>query len=643
MRPDRVCRSLGKSGPIASHRAGGLPSSDDRTPMSLSNAKSSIRGPGILRLLILLILPLPVSGPATAGQPLATGAEMALEKRLPASATASIARLQEHLALLQAVNDWLDHRSWPISPPAARAERLALIATALAGHALCPPSKTPGGVASGLPIDADRVVAALGQVDPDDVLVDRFETNTARALVLQETWQASGCAAVPPPTRPGEPAADRCPAAWAAAFGRQVDACLTERQALDWLATGGAVDRAIADLDTALNLDPDYAGAWLSRGGLRLGRGDLETAIEDFTQALRLAPEDFRAYINRGIALRRLNHPGAALADYHQALAIAPQDPRVHVNIGNIHADAGRYEAAITRYDEAIRLAPDNAAARFNRGRVLCDLARYPEAIADLGQAIGLHPGYLKAHLKRAEALERTGDFTGALADYSTAITLAPDRFEGYLRRGDLHERMGSFAEARDDFDAAVRRAPNRYESYHRRGRVNGMLGHPDEEMHDYALALEKGAGAAVYTDRGWAYGARGDMDLALADFERALNLEPDSARALMGRAMVHHENRRFQQAIDDYSRAIVRVPTLAQAYLSRGNAYAEIRDYEKALADYARTISLAPDNPDGYLNRGRIHVLEGRYEMACQEGRRACERGDCSTYRLARRRGYCK
>jgi tetratricopeptide (TPR) repeat protein len=49
-------------------------------------------------------------------------------------------------------------------------------------------------------------------------------------------------------------------------------------------------DRAIADYDTSIKLDPKYATAYYNRGNSRRAAGDRDGAVADFQQALKLNP-----------------------------------------------------------------------------------------------------------------------------------------------------------------------------------------------------------------------------------------------------------------------------------------------------------------------------------------------------------------
>ena len=84
------------------------------------------------------------------------------------------------------------------------------------------------------------------------------------------------------------------------------------------------MDRALQDLDRALQLNPDFAYFQAVRGSLYLEKGDLDSAIQDFDEALELDPNSGNVYNDRGIAYERKGDLARAMQDYDQALSVRP-------------------------------------------------------------------------------------------------------------------------------------------------------------------------------------------------------------------------------------------------------------------------------------------------------------------------------
>jgi tetratricopeptide (TPR) repeat protein len=62
----------------------------------------------------------------------------------------------------------------------------------------------------------------------------------------------------------------------------------------------GDYDRAIADYDQVIRLDPKHAFAYSYRGSAYRHKGEYDRAIADFDQAIKLDPKLVYAYNNRG-------------------------------------------------------------------------------------------------------------------------------------------------------------------------------------------------------------------------------------------------------------------------------------------------------------------------------------------------------
>jgi tetratricopeptide (TPR) repeat protein len=86
-----------------------------------------------------------------------------------------------------------------------------------------------------------------------------------------------------------------------------------------------AYDRALADFDAAIALQPELAEGHINRGAALLARDDYAGAITAIDRGLELRPEEpARAYYNRGVAHEELGHVREAYRDYRQAADLAP-------------------------------------------------------------------------------------------------------------------------------------------------------------------------------------------------------------------------------------------------------------------------------------------------------------------------------
>ncbi len=188
-------------------------------------------------------------------------------------------------------------------------------------------------------------------------------------------------------------------------------------------------ENAIIYFNNAIQLNPDYADAFVSRGSAKSNLNDYTGAIEDYNKAIQLNPDDADAYYNRGIAKRKLQDYTGAIADYNKAIQLKPDYADAYNNRGTAKYNIQDYNGAIEDYNKAIQLNPDYAiklnpwvARAYNKiGEILLELYSYNIAIANFNQAIQLNPNYAEAFYNRGFAKRELKDKYGACADYSKA------------------------------------------------------------------------------------------------------------------------------------------------------------------------------------------------------------------------------
>jgi len=111
--------------------------------------------------------------------------------------------------------------------------------------------------------------------------------------------------------------------------------------------------------------------------------------------------------------------------------------------------------------------------------------------------------------------------------------------------------------------------------------------------------ANEESVGELV--NHGIEKGKNGDLDGAIADFNRAIELDPKDDAPYYNRAQAKRLKKDTAGAIADYTRAIELGSTNPAAYNNRGNARAENNDRDGAIADYTRAIEHKSDYARAY------------------------------------------
>jgi tetratricopeptide (TPR) repeat protein len=125
---------------------------------------------------------------------------------------------------------------------------------------------------------------------------------------------------------------------------------------------------------------------------------------------------------------------------------------------------------------------------------------------------------------------------------------------------------------------------------------------------------------AAAYNNRGNAYSELNQLEAAIEEYSKAIELNPEDAEAYYNRGNVYRKLKRYTRAIEEYSRAIEKNPNFAIAYGNRGVSYRILSQYENAFKDYNKVIELNPNDFVAYNNRGYAYAQLNQHETAIKD-----------------------
>ncbi len=139
-----------------------------------------------------------------------------------------------------------------------------------------------------------------------------------------------------------------------------------------------------------VNKSPRKARPYSNRGNAYLARGYFDKAIADYNKAIEINPDFIVAYNNRGIAYMQKGNFGQAIADYNKALEINPNYVFAYNYRGLTYIKKGNLDQAISDFSEAIRIKPDYAEAYYFRGLSWFYKNKIGEGLKDIDKAKNL-------------------------------------------------------------------------------------------------------------------------------------------------------------------------------------------------------------------------------------------------------------
>ncbi len=122
----------------------------------------------------------------------------------------------------------------------------------------------------------------------------------------------------------------------------------------------GRLDRAVAEFQIALRLEPSFAFAYNNLGAAYKSQGRLDSAVEAYQAALRLEPDSADTHYNLGNAYASQGRPDMAAAEFQASLRLHPDFAWAHYNLGLAYESEGRPDMAAEEFRTALRLKPDS-------------------------------------------------------------------------------------------------------------------------------------------------------------------------------------------------------------------------------------------------------------------------------------------
>jgi len=396
--------------------------------------------------------------------------------------------------------------------------------------------------------------------------------------------------------------------------------------------------KANDDFSKAIALNPKNAQAYLYRGLTFKAQKQYMKSIQDFTKAIelsqhvttspenkpmeeyirsirdyaeltpiliKLSPNIKMLYLLRAEAYFRLKQHKKAIQDYTKAIELSPKDTSLYEDRASAYSNLGQYDKAVQDCTRMIELEPKRVWFYLRRGLFHEKLEEHKKAIQDYTKAIELNPKDFMAYESRAYAFLKLKQHSKAIQDFTTIIELFPKNSNGYLGRGYAYLDVNQEIKAIKDFDKAIEFNPKNESAYYNRGLCYAHLKKDIKAIQDFDKAIE------LYLDRRKSIEAdfKGDIK-ELHDLYKVLGFGDSrlSSRYHL-RGTCYSILNQHTKAIQDFDRAIELDEESADAYVMRGISYISLNKTAKGCADLETACRLG--NCEGlkdYVKLGYCH-----------------------------------
>jgi tetratricopeptide (TPR) repeat protein len=285
------------------------------------------------------------------------------------------------------------------------------------------------------------------------------------------------------------------------------------------------------------------------------------------------------------------------MMDSDLSTGISLRSAETRYTLGVLLARHGWRDLAIPTFELAIRGLGEPADALFNLGVVLRAQGLLPDAIIAFRQAVSAQPRAADAHMALGLSLAENLAPGEALSDLRAAVAIRPDDADGWYNLGILLSETDYTRGAIDAFKLAIRIQPEMADYHERLGPVVAKWTcKADAAENSRWEATRLRNLAVVRNDRGIVLANAGKPDEAIAEFRKALRVQPRfaEARANLGAALLGWED--MGAAMAELAEAIRIEPTLAAAHVNLGIALKRQGADRAAVPAFVEAVRLQPD-----------------------------------------------
>jgi tetratricopeptide (TPR) repeat protein len=191
------------------------------------------------------------------------------------------------------------------------------------------------------------------------------------------------------------------------------------------------------------------------------------------------------------------------------------------------------------------------------------------------------------------------------------------------IARENYRRALGLISNALQEFDTPAKRA----EIYCTRGFVYHKMGNIDGALADFHRAMELAPDAPLpYEARAAVYMELDNAALAMIDLDRAIELGSDDPRTYIQRGDLNVARNNLPGALRMYSAAIERDPENTEALFQRGFVYSQLGLTAHAEADLNIVAAEMPDQSFVYNQRAIVYAQMGLFDKSLKDFQTALE-----------------
>lgn len=313
-----------------------------------------------------------------------------------------------------------------------------------------------------------------------------------------------------------------------------------------------------------------------------------DEAVNAYREATRLDPSMYDAWYELGWCLNDMKDYGGALYSLRKAKALKPDYVRVYFEMGWAFEKTSKTDSAIKYYNSCLVMKSDYSSASRQLGYIAYHDEKYELALQ---------------HFSRYEYNTKT-----SITDYLY-----------WYRKGFIQNATKDYKGAKESLIKSLELKKDYFNSYLELGFAHSRLKENDEAIAQYSKAIELDPKSHVpYNGIGEVYRDNiKNLDEAMRWYKKSLAISPNERKANFGIGYCLNSQSKYNDAIAYLKKAIESEETYTAAYVEIGYSYYMIRSNSLALENLNRAMSLNPSNENSRYYAGLVYIDQRNKTMA--------------------------
>ncbi len=352
-----------------------------------------------------------------------------------------------------------------------------------------------------------------------------------------------------------------------------------------------------------------FAEAYVALGRCYIAQGKTEAGFEAFQKSLQINPNFWEANLELGNYYRDQKDYRSAIEHYMQSLAPRPKAATTHFNLGTVYRIMGKLEAARQAFAQASKHDKKYADAYYQLGQIYALQGKPDDALKQYRKGQRLDPNNANVRYQLAHIFLDQNDERHAILSVRSALAIDAKYVEYVERLEDV-----SISRAAEIIAQILQEHPDNADLQHFAGELILKIDLPEgtRQCLERSKALDPNLVDAHYA-RGIAYDQMGEMEKAMAEFQKAAELNPNDPRPHLYLGKRYANGGQPRKAISAFAKAIEADPENVEAlkdYAFLCLAYDEKGGWKRAKRALETAIQIRPGDPEILMNYGHTLLM---------------------------------